>query len=217
MTPAPNILLELDEGYAGRTLASWHLSNAEREERTMNAILKGVRPLDYLLTGLMTAAGAYLMYENIAMGDDETLAHPVSTTSWLILPVFLLVTLPILWRRRNILAVIGVTIAGSAVHVLAFGWLTRCGVALPLSFALAYAVARFAGNRRNQLIGLAGVVVLQVVVLLKDSSIGDVGSGLVIALPGAALFYGIGLVVQNRVTRKQQSAAVAPVVERAAV
>jgi hypothetical protein len=182
----------------------------------MNGILKGVRPVDYVLTGLMTAAGVYLMYENIAMGDDETLAHPVSTTSWLILPVFLLVTLPILWRRRHILAVIGVTIAASAVHVLAFGWLTRCGVALPLSFALAYAVARFAGNIRNQLIGLAGVVVLQVVVLLQDSSIGEVGSGLVIALPGAALFYGIGLVVQNRVTRKQRSAAVAPVVERAA-
>ena len=35
--------------------------------------------------------------------------------------------------------------AATAVHVLAFGWLTRCGGALPLAFALAYAVARFAG------------------------------------------------------------------------
>jgi hypothetical protein len=71
---------------------------------------------------------------------------------------------------------------------------------------------------RNQLIGVAGIVVLQVVVLFHDSSIGPIGDGLVIALPGAALFYGIGLLVQNRVSRRQQqqSAAVAPVAEPAA-
>jgi len=183
----------------------------------MNAILKGVRPFDYVLAGLFTLAGAFLMVENIVAGDDESLAHPVSTTSWLILPVFVLVTLPILWRRRNILAVIGVTIVAAAVHVFAFDWLTRCGAALPLSFALAYAVARFAGAVRNQLLGLAAVVVFQVVVLFHDSSIGTVADGLIIAIPGAALFYGIGLLVQNRVSRKQRTAAVAPVAERAAV
>jgi hypothetical protein len=183
----------------------------------MTKILQGVRPTDYLLAGVMTVAGAFLMVMNIAATDEESLAHPVSTTSWVILPVFLLVTLPILWRRRNILAVIGVTIAASALHVLAFGWLTRCGVALPLSFALAYAVARFAGGLRNQLIGLAGIVVLQVVVLFQDASIGEIPSGLVLALPLGALFYGIGLLVQNQVNRKQdQPAAVAPVAQRTA-
>jgi hypothetical protein len=183
----------------------------------MNGILKGVRPLDYLLAGLMTVLGAFLMVENITAPADADLAHPLSTHSWVILPVFLLVTLPILWRRQHILAVIGVTIAASAVHLLAFGWLTRCGATLPLSFALAYAVARFAGNVRNQLLGVAGIVALQVVVLVHDSSIGPIGDGLAIALPGAALFYGIGLLVQNRVSSKQQPAAVAPVAERAAV
>jgi hypothetical protein len=183
----------------------------------MNGILKGVRPLDYVLAGVLTVLGAFLMVENITAPADADLAHPVSTQSWVILPVFLLVTVPILWRRRHILAVIGFTIAASAVHLLAFDWLTRCGATLPLSFALAYAVARFAGNVRNQLIGVAGIVLLQVVVLVHDSSIGKVGDGLVIAIPGAALFYGIGLLVQNRVSRKQQQpVAVAPVAERAA-
>jgi hypothetical protein len=177
----------------------------------MNAILKGVRPLDYVLAALMTVAGVYLMYENIAAApDDPSLAHPLSTNSWLILPAFLLVTLPILWRRRNVLAVLAVTVVTTAAHVLAFGWLTRCGVALPLSVALAYAVARFAGSRRDHLIGLAGVVILQLVVLFRDSSTGGLPSGLEIALPAAALFYGIGLYVQNRVTRN----ATAPVAER---
>src|SRR4051794_26820662 len=101
----------------------------------MNGILKGVRPLDYVLAAVFTVLGAVLMVENIVAGDDASLAHPVSTTSWAILPVFLLVTVPILWRRRSILAVVGATIAASAVHLLAFDWLTRCGVALPLTFA----------------------------------------------------------------------------------
>lgn len=172
-----------------------------------------IRPLDYVLAGVLTVAGALLMIENMNAAGATDLAHPVSTTSWLILPAFVLVTVPILWRRSNILAVVGVTIAASVLHLAAFGWLTRCGVALPLSFALAYAVARFAGNLRNQLIGVAGIVILQLVVLFHDSSIGPMLDGLVIALPGAALFYGIGRLVQNRVTGKQQQ----PVVEHATV
>jgi len=181
----------------------------------MNGIFKGVRPLDYVLAGLMTVAGAFLMYENIVASEDG-LPHALSSTSWAMLPAFVLVTLPILWRRRNILAVVGVTAAATAAHVLAFGWITRCGVALPLSFALAYAVARFAGARMNHVIGLAGIVVVQLLVVVRDASIDKAASALPLALPIAALFYGIGLFVQNRVTKKQP-AAVAPVIERAAV
>jgi hypothetical protein len=181
----------------------------------MNAILKGVRPFDYVLAGLMTAAGAVLMYGNIA-ANEEDLPHALSSTSWAMLPAFALVTVPILWRRRGILAVIGVTAAATACHVLAFGWITRCGVVLPLSFALAYAVARFAGAKRNHVIGLAGIVVTQLVMLVRDASIDTVAGALPLALPLAALFYGVGLFVQNRVSKKQ-SAAVTPAVEPAAV
>jgi hypothetical protein len=180
----------------------------------MNGILKGVRPLDYVLAAIMTAAGAYLMYENI-MADGGGLPHAQSSKSWAMLPAFVLVTLPILWRRRNILAVIAVTTVAALGHVLAFGWITRCGVALPLSVALAYAVGRFAGARRNHLIGLAGIVVLQLVVLVRDASIDGIAGALVISVPAAALGYGIGLFVQSKVARKQ-SAAVAPLIERAA-
>jgi hypothetical protein len=180
----------------------------------MNGIFKGVRPLDYVLAGLMTVAGAFLMYENIAASEDG-LPHAQSTRSWLLLPVFVLVTLPILWRRRGILAVVGVTAVTTAVHVLAFGWITRCGVELPLTFALAYAVGRFAGAWKNQLIGLAGIVVTQLVMLARDASIDTIAGALPLALPIAALFYGIGLLVQNRVSKKK-STALAPVVERAA-
>ncbi|WP_250005700.1 hypothetical protein [Actinoplanes sp. M2I2] len=158
---------------------------------------------DYVLAGLFTAGGVLLMVENLLADGDSGLAHPVSSTSWVILPVFLLATVPILWRRRNILAVIGVTVAAMALHVVAFGWLTRCGVGLPLAAALAYAVARFAGGARNQAVGLAGVAALIVVTLVRDSSIGGLPGGLEVGLPAAALFYGIGFAVQNRVAKKQ--------------
>jgi hypothetical protein len=172
--------------------------------------MKQIRPLDYVLAVLMSAAGVFLMWENITAGDDSSLIHPVDTTSWLILPAFLVVTVPILWRRVNVTVVAWVTAAAAAGHVLAFGWHTRCGVALPLGFALAYAVARFSRTRRDHVIGLAGVVALMVIVLLRDSS-ADLAGALPIALPGAALFYGAGLLVQNRVSKKQPEAVRATV------
>jgi hypothetical protein len=55
-------------------------------------------------------------------------------------------------------------------------------------------------------------VLLQLAVLVQDSSIGGLPGGLEIALAGAALFYAAGLVVQNRVTKAAQR----PVAERVA-
>ncbi|TDU86738.1 hypothetical protein EV138_0253 [Kribbella voronezhensis] len=179
----------------------------------MNEIFKGIRPLDYVLAALMTAAGVLLMVENVA-ASGEDLPHPLSTTSWAMVPAFLLVTLPILWRRRNILAVVGITTVLTVAHVLAFGWITRCGVLIPLAFALAYAVGRFGGIWRNHVLGLAGIVVLNLVMLARDASIDTVVSALPVALPGVALFYGIGVLVQNRVSK--QSVGNAPVDERLA-
>jgi hypothetical protein len=171
----------------------------------MNAIFKGVRPLDYVLAALATGAGAFLMYENIT-AHEHGLAHPQSTTTAAMLPVFLAVTLPILWRRRNVLAVVGVTTVALALHVVLFGWNTRCGVVLPLSFALAYAVARFAVGRRDHLIGLVGILLLQIVTIARDSSIDTLLSALPLAVASAAIFYGIGRFVQVRVNKKASQA-----------
>ncbi|GAA4457820.1 hypothetical protein [Phytohabitans houttuyneae] len=181
----------------------------------MNATLKGIRPIDYVLAGLLTAAGALLMYGYIAW-DGTDLPHPPSSSSWAALPAFVLVTLPVLWRRRHVLAVIGVSAAATAAHVLAFGWVTRCGVVLPLSFALAYSVARFARGWKQHVAGLAGIGAMQLVMLVRDASIDTVAGALPLAIPLAALFYGAGLVVQNRVSKKQP-AALTPAAHPAAV
>ena len=105
----------------------------------------------------------------------------------------------ILWRRRNILAVTAVTAAATAAHVLAFDWVTRCGVGLPLSFALAYAVGRFAGGRNHQILGVAGVVLVQFLVLVKDSSTGGLGP-ILATIPLGLLFWGAGRLVASRTT-----------------
>jgi hypothetical protein len=172
----------------------------------MNAIFKGIRPLDYVLAALATAAGAFLMYENIA-GHDHGLPHPQSTTTAAMLPLFLAVTVPILWRRRNILAVVGVTTVALALHVVLFGWNTRCGVVLPLSFALAYAVARFAAGRREHLTALTGIGLLQVVTIARDASIDTLLSALPLAVAGGAICYGIGRLVQVKVNKKATKGA----------
>lgn len=164
-------------------------------------IVKGIRPLDYVLTAVMVALATVIGLENVNAGADADLAHPLDSHSALMIPVFLIAALPILWRRRGILAAIGVSFVVIAASVPAFGWVTRCGFALPLSVAMAYAVARFAGSKQNHVIGLVGILALQIVTLMKDSSTGGLGA-LGIGVPVAAVLYGIGFFVQSRAGAK---------------
>jgi len=160
-------------------------------------ITTGIRPLDYVLAAVMVALAIFIGLENVNAGAGEQLAHPLDSSSPLMVPVFALAALPILWRRRSIVAAIAVSFVVIAASVPAFGWVTRCGFALPLSLAMAYAVARFAGSRQNQLIGLVGIVALQIVTLVQDSSTGGL-SALAFSVPAAAICFGVGLFVQSR-------------------
>ena len=161
-------------------------------------IIKGIRPLDYVLTAVMVALAALIGLENANAGPNADVAHSLDSHSVLMIPVFVIAALPILWRRRSILAAIGVSFVVVAASVPAFGWVTRCGFALPLSVAMAYAVARFAGGRQNQIVGCVGILALQIVTLMKDASTGGLGA-LALSVPTAAVCYGIGLYVQSRV------------------
>jgi hypothetical protein len=163
-------------------------------------IVRGIRPLDFVLTACMVALAVVIGLENVTAGPDADLAHPLDSQSAWMVPVFVVASLPILWRRRGILAAIAVSLVVVAASVPAFGWVTRCGFALPLSVAMAYAVARFAGSRQNQVVGLVGILALQVVTLVQDSSTGGLGA-LALSVPVTAVAYGIGLVVQSRAER----------------
>jgi hypothetical protein len=163
-------------------------------------ILKGIRPLDYVLTAVVVGLAAFIGIENVNAGADADVAHALDSHSALMIPVFVIAALPLLWRRRNILAAIGISFVVTAASVPMFGWVTRCGWALPLSIAMAYAVARFAGSKQNHVIGLVGILALQIVTLMKDSSTGGLGA-LALSVPAAAVCYGIGWFVQSRVVK----------------
>ncbi|WP_375425432.1 hypothetical protein [uncultured Friedmanniella sp.] len=157
---------------------------------------KNIRPLDYVLTAAMVALGVFIGVENVTAGPNADVAHPLDSHSPLIVAVFIVAALPILWRRRHILAAVGVSTVVLAISLPAFGWITRCGFALPLSVAMAYAVARFAGSRRHQVVGLVGILAHQVLTLVHDSSTGGLNA-LAISVPAAAICYGTGLLVQR--------------------
>ena len=164
-------------------------------------IFKGIRPLDYVLTAVMVALAAFIGFENVNAGPNADLAHSLDSQSALMIPVFVVAALPILWRRRGILAAIGVSFVVIAASVPAFGWVTRCGFALPLSIAMAYAVARFASSRQNQVIAMVGILALQIVTLMKDAATGGL-EALVLSVPAAAIFYGVGLFVQTTAAKR---------------
>jgi hypothetical protein len=172
----------------------------------MTSILRGVRPLDYVLAAGMTALGVVLMLANMQGSDGDT---RIDSTSWVMIPVFAAATVPILFRRRNLWAVLGVTAAALAVHDVAFDWVVRCGAGLPLAFALAYSVGGLMTDRKQSYGALVAVIGIQFLVLVRDSA-----AGLEI-LPFTAVisaaFWGAGLYLQKRSNRDVAAVAAAPV------
>jgi signal transduction histidine kinase len=109
--------------------------------------------------------------------------------------VILLAVIPVLWRRRAPLIAAAGTLIGTAIHVLVYGTITRCGLLLPLLFVEAFAVGAWL-DRREALIGLAIVLGSSVVCLSADASAG--WGGLTIAVPVSLAVWWIGRVVRSR-------------------
>jgi signal transduction histidine kinase len=107
----------------------------------------------------------------------------------------LLAVTPVLWRRRAPLIAAAGTLVGTAIHVVAYGTITRCGLLLPLLFVEGFAVGAWL-DRREALLGLAIVLGSSVVCLSADASAG--WSGLTIAVPVTLAVWWIGRVVRSR-------------------
>lgn len=169
----------------------------------MKTIIGGIKPLDIVLTAVLAVLAVLIGLENMNAGADADVAHAVESHSWLMIPVFVLAVLPIAARRTRVLEALAVSTVIIAASLPMFGWVTRCGFALPLSIAFAYAIGRFAGSRARNVLGLVGVVLLQVLTLVQDSATGGLGA-LGLAIPSAAIFYGAGLVVENLAQKKTE-------------
>jgi signal transduction histidine kinase len=111
--------------------------------------------------------------------------------------LILLAVIPLLWRRQAPLLAVSGTLIGLAIHVAAFGTITRCGLILPLLFVEAFAVGAWL-ERRESLVGLLIVLGAGVVCLSHDASAG--WSGLTISVPVTLAVWAIGRVARSRAT-----------------
>jgi signal transduction histidine kinase len=168
-----------------------------------SGIFRGIRPVDWVLAGALTAAGVYLMLGNVLVSDAEvaadigtgTMYHEMSSHSWAMIPVFALATVSVLWWRRNVIAVTGFALVVMVAHDLLFGWVTRCGVGLPLAFVLAY-LGAVALERRQAWVNLVLATLLTCAVLVVDATTGF--EPIVLAFPIVLIVFGIGRAVRHR-------------------
>ena len=168
-----------------------------------SSVFRGVRPVDWALAGALTALGVWLMVANVQISDagvsdaiaDGTMVHELTSHSWAMVPVFALATIPVLWWRRNVIAVTGIALVVMVLHDLLFGWVTRCGVGLPLAFVLAY-LGAVALERRPAWIGLGLSTLLTVAVLVVDATTGL--DPMMLAVPILLIVFGIGRAVRHR-------------------
>lgn len=155
-------------------------------------LLRGIRPVDAVLTAVLGALGASLTVMNVYSDDPGT---RIDSHSWLMLPVFLASILPVLWWRRWTVGVILVSCTAMAVHVAAFGSVVRCGAGLPLSFALSF-LSGLADRSRVRVTAIVGSGLLTALVLVRDTAAGvDL---LPVALVLCGVLFGIGRVLAHR-------------------
>nr|WP_296073431.1 hypothetical protein [uncultured Actinoplanes sp.] len=174
----------------------------------MNTLFAGVRKGDVVLAALLTALGVALMVADVTSDPDPGMR--MDSRSWLMIPVFAVATLPLLWRRRSMLAVFAVTLAALTIHVLAFGWTVRCGAGLPLSIALAYSAGRLMSTRLS-VVGLVASVAVQVIVLVRDSAAGLAIIGVTAAIAAGAWGAGLWLRRRSAAASEVPAATAAPV------
>lgn len=153
--------------------------------RSMTSAGASVGRRDIAIAAVISVLGLLLMYG--AVVDKEIEA------SVLAMPLFLLVTVPLVWRRAAPVAALAAVLVGYLVHVAATGTdVIRCGVVLPVVFLLAFsAAARL--ERRDAQIGLA----LALAVIVAESVVFFAAFGVVMAVVTAAV-WGIGRVVRSR-------------------
>ena len=158
--------------------------------------------LDVTIALLVSGLGVVLMIMNVedlqagTRGPEQQAAIHIGNLLplWTAVPLFLLVTAPLLWRRVAPLAAAGAALAGLVLNLALVGSeFVRCGVLLPTVFLLAYAAgARL--DRRHALIGLGlsgGLAVLDLVVEF------DVATAAMFSVV-TAVMWGVGRVVHAR-------------------
>ncbi len=173
---------------------------------TVRDSLRGVTKRDIAITAILSALGVALMLENV-IGDDrladgrmvDSGARAAVHIGNLIpfefaVPLFLLVTVPLLWRRVAPLAAVGFALGGLVLNEVLLGSeIVRCGVLLPTAFIFAFTIGTRCDGR-DVWIGLA--LVLGLVAVEIPFELGPGVAAVMLAVTVA--MWGIGRVVRSR-------------------
>ena len=157
---------------------------------------------DIAIAFVLSALGVLLMYSNIVDPGDPS--NNADEQSWIhvgnllprefAIPLFLLVTVPLVWRRVNPLAATSAAFAGVLLNEALLGTeFIRCGVLLPTAFLLAFAIGAGLDGRsaRTGLLLVTGLVAVEIVPELGPLTA-------VIMLAVTVGMWGIGRVVLSR-------------------
>ena len=163
----------------------------------MGEVFRGIKVRDWALAGALTVLGVLLMVRNVdsptprsaTPSPTGSMAHPMSSHSLWMIPVFAGATVPVLWWRRSVIAVTAVAIGVMVLHDLLFGWVTRCGAGLPLAFVLAF-LGALGYRRAKAWIACGLAAALTAAVLAIDATTGP--DALVLALPVLLIVFGVG-------------------------
>jgi hypothetical protein len=144
------------------------------------------------ITIALVASILAVAYMAIQVPDDE-----IKASVWAV-PVFVLVTLPLLWRRAAPLAALLLMLGGLLVHVAIFtDTVVRCGIILPVMLLLVYS----AGARLDwirSLAGFAAAMLIGTIVCFTDQETGaDPGAISFVAIL-VVVVWGIGVLVHSR-------------------
>ncbi|MDQ3723108.1 MAG: hypothetical protein M3376_08595 [Actinomycetota bacterium] len=158
---------------------------------------------DVVIATILSILGLLLMWDNVRRLTDDVppTAEEASFIEYggilpveLAIPLFLLVTVPLLWRRVVPVAAVGLAFAGLVVNEVLVGTdFLRCGVVLPTAFFFAFAAGAQL-DRRDAYLGLALTLALMAVDILVTFGVPHT---LVFGAMTAG-FWGIGRVVRSR-------------------
>jgi signal transduction histidine kinase len=143
--------------------------------------------LDVVIAVLASAVAVVYMIDDVQEYDVSAVA----------VPFFVLVTLPLLWRRTAPLFAMGAALGGELLHFALFGQVIRCGIVLPVMLVLVFSVgARL--DLREALTGLGLGLALALTVCLTDSSEGADPAAMTFLVPLALAIWGVGRLVHSR-------------------
>jgi hypothetical protein len=152
---------------------------------TMTSVSERIDKSDIAIALVLSLLGVLLMYANV---QDEAVSANV-----LAIPLFLIVTASLLWRRRAPMLALCIALVGQVGHQLLFGTdIVRCGVVLPVTLLLVFSAgARLRG--RESWIALAIALGL----ILSESVAFLGASGLFFAVLTVAVWW-TGRIVRSR-------------------